>query len=632
MSSKRQVWPQARRLTRLLRPAQPQAQSICPFCSIAPNPRIQPRSRQRTQHRRLQSTTVESVDPRKELELTLQELGKHAPNFVSLSRLQLALQALQQRPGEEAIRIAILGLRPEDDAAGAETAKRIIRAILADPLVDEEAWERELAEYDPSRPLIIRIRPGSHAQAAFEMERGNAINEIQISSPGLNNLHVELLLMSTDFLLMEAGRAGRTFTADELLTPNVPIAIGQDQASSLATPVHKLLLVGNSGGGLSDILSVPDPEGVRIGTIERAVNMEGLSEMMNVPGYHAVDAALAEKAVARFREGPQYAVEYEKMWTSSKLPMLKQWLQTGLVSESDGTKPVVRDLIASLLEATSASIQTEEARKTSQKLQAQTPLNGAGELNGALAQWSQNAHAELQGELDLAFTGRRWRMLGWWKLFWRVDDVTMLTNEMLSQRFLPTAEQELVYLTGRIEGQNEQKMPYTQPTSSQEPAGTQPSTKLGSGEVATISPKLPKWPGHVAFTRRYLQNETVPALQALAQKLVMQSVGTSSIATSLAALLYVSSFVSSLYEAGAVAALGIVYSLGRMQKKWEAARGFWEGDVREEGRKAVRAAEQSVGAALEGGVSSGADGSQNSGLDKARELVTKAEDALSRMK
>lgn len=561
----------------------------------------------------------------------MKELEQHAPNHVSLSRLQLALQGLQQPAGEEAIRIAILGLRPEDDAAGADTAKRVLRAILADPLVDEEAWERQLAKYEPNHPLIVRIRPGSQPEVAFEMESGKAINEIQISSPGLNNLHLELLLMSTDLLMMEAGRAGQTFTADELLSPNVPIAIGQDQASSLATPVHKLLLIGNSGGGLSDILSVPDPAGVSIGTVERAVNMEGLSEFMNVPGYHAIDVALAERAIARFREGPQHGVEYEKMWSSSKLSVLKQWLQTGLVSDDKGTKPVVRDLIASLLESTNASIQAEEARNTSQKLQVQTPLAGSGELGGALAQWSQNAHAELQTELDQAFTGRRWRKLGWWKLFWRVDDVAMLTNEMLSQRFLPTAEQELVYLTGRIEGQNGQKMPYAQPISSKEKQDAEPSTKLGSGEVATVSPKLPKWPGHIAFTRRYLQNETIPALQALAQKLVMQSVGTSSVATSLAALLYVSSFASSLYEAGAVPALGVVYSLGRMQKKWETARGFWEGEVREEGRKAVRGAEQSVGDVLEGGVSTGVD-AQASKLEKAKDLVIKAEDALSRMK
>ena len=150
-------------------------------------------------------------------------------------------------------------------------------------------------------------------------------------------------------------------------------------------------------------------------------------------------------------------------------------------------------------------------------LTSKTPLSDATEIQNALAEWSRSAHGELQQELDLVFTGRRWRKLGWWKLFWRVDDVGMLTNEMLSQRFLPTAEQELVYLAGRVAALRGEVPNYPQPVS----------------ETVSAAPQapLPKWPGHIAFTRRYLQNETVPALQALAQRLLVQSLGTSSVAT-----------------------------------------------------------------------------------------------------
>jgi hypothetical protein len=95
--------------------------------------------------------------------------------------------------------------------------------------------------------------------------------------------------------------------------------------------------------------------------------------------------------------------------------------------------------------------------------------------------------------------------------------------------------------------------------------------------------------------------------------------------------LYLSSFASTLYEAGAVAALGIVYSLGRMQRKWEAARSFWEGEVREEGRKAVRGAEESVAAVLEN--NGGSNETLDTGeLQKTRGLIARAEDALARMK
>jgi hypothetical protein len=68
--------------------------------------------------------------------------------------------------------------------------------------------------------------------------------------------------------------------------------------------------------------------------------------------------------------------------------------------------------------------------------------------------------------------------------------------------------------------------------------------------------------------------------------------------TALASLMYVSTLSTSVYEAGAVAALGIVWSLKRMQGKWETARKYWEGEVREEGRKAVRGVEGVVGDVL----------------------------------
>ncbi|KAJ3490001.1 hypothetical protein NLG97_g5879 [Lecanicillium saksenae] len=196
----------------------------------------------------------------------------------------------------------------------------------------------------------------------------------------------------------------------------------------------------------------------------------------------------------------------------------------------------------------------------------------------------------------------------------------MLTSDILSQRFLPTAERELVYLAGRIAELRGQLPKYPQPV----------SELPDSPAVSLAKTALPKWPGHIAFTRRYLQEETVPALQALAQRLLVQSLGTSGVATTLAGLLYVSSFTSGFYEAGAVAALGIVYSLGRMQRKWETARRFWEGDVREEGRKAVRAVEESVSKAL--AAQDSLSPKQVEELQRAKELLSKAGELLSQLK
>lgn len=548
-----------------------------------------------------------------------------APEFVNLARLHLALQGLQQTPGGEIVRVAILGLNSENSP---QAAKRLLHTLLVDPLVDQESWEKELGSHDVSASLIVRVTPNQNEQGLLKVEKNGDLSELNMSSAALNGLNLEILLTPPTF-----STKGPMSVEDEdtIHAPLVDVHVDESRITSLPTPVHKTIVVADGFQGAVKLSSSVPPNLEGDSTYIAVANLEGLSKGQLNTGLCDVDISQAEKAVELFRQGPQHAMEYERHWTASNVSALIKWLRDGIDISSPSTKPVVRRLVAALLQDASARIDAEEARKVSRALAIKN-LPEAKELNEALALWAQSAHAELQQELDQAFTGRRWRKLGWWKLYWRVDDVAMLTHEMLSQRFLPTAERELVYLTGRIAGPKGEHHEYTQPKSVRED-GTkinQSLTKLGSGEVATGSSALPKWPGHISFTRRYLQNETIPALQALAQKLVIQSLGTSGVTTSLAALLYVSQFASTLYEAGAVAALGIVYSLGRMQKKWETARSFWEGDVREEGRKAVRGTEESIAEALNG-VKASQPSPEDSQVEKIRELVAKAEDALARM-
>mgnify|MGYP000880620558 CR=1 FL=1 len=643
MSSKRQLLSRhSRPLGLSLRQKNQPPTSICPFCSLAPATRTtttttttttqtQTRQRRATSARRHEFTTAApSTNPRFELEQTLIQLKNEAPGVVNLSRLQLALQGLQQAPGEEAVRIAILGVQSGGEPG--ETAKRLLRALLADPLNDRESWEDELNDFDPEKPLIIRLEAREQARVALEIAREGPLQELHIASPGYSGLRLELLLMNAE--LPSLNDLPAEALKEDILVPNVIVPSADHHISSLPTPVHKALLVGNGFRGASGLASLPDL--LSSDVISAAANMPGLSTEKLDTDLHIVDVALADKAVTAFRRGPEHAREYERMWTASNLAGLTKWLREGLeASDAKTTKPVVRSLIASLLQNATAAIEKEQGREVSAALRFKN-LPKSGALTKGLAQWAQDAHGELQSELDLAFTGRRWKRLGWWKLFWRVDDVAMLTNEMLSQRFLPTAEQELVYLTGRISGTEEHPR-YSQPLSSRDVQEGQPAkVKLGSGEVVPLAGTaqtrgLPKWPGHIAFTRRYLQNETVPALQALAQSLVVQALGTSGVATSISALLWVSQTVSTVYEAGVFAAVGVVYSLARMQKKWESARSFWEGDVREEGRKAVRGAEESIAQVLEGDAAKEVTKPEGE-LAKARQLVARAENALARMK
>ncbi|KAH0497985.1 hypothetical protein TgHK011_005266 [Trichoderma gracile] len=586
--------------------------------------------------RRWQSTSTTAVrapsTARNELEQALLELEKKIPGLVNLSRLQLALQGLRQLPGHEAIRVAVLGV--SNGSSGREAARKVLKALIVDPLVDEQEWERKLDEHDTSKPLIVLVGP-SQGKVARLVTSKNLPDVLEVSSAELNGLNLELLLTEVEVPVNGSGVATVQALEDAVLAPAVDVASADEHGAPLPAPVHQALLVADGLTGAVKIAGLPILDSGD--AITAAVDLKGFSKEQLGYNFTLIDTSLAEEAVKLFRQGPENAMEYEHRWSTSNVGMLVAWLKAGLkAADDETTKPAVRKLIASILQGAHSAIEAEStSHELARELSATMSRPELRAMNEMLSEWAQSAHAELQEQLDLAFSGRRWKKLGWWKLFWRVDDVAMLTNEILSQRFLPTSEQELVYLAGQIAQLQGQVGQYSQPVSSRETGSERPTVGLTENEpVIPTSPRsrLPKWPGHIAFTRRYIQNETVPALQSLAQQLVVQSLATSSVTSCLAGLLYISSFSSTIFEAGAVAALGIVYSLGRMQKKWETARDFWEGEVREEGRKAIRAAEESAAGVLDGTQQDKNLAQRLKELEDASELVAKAEDALARLK
>ncbi|KAL6835030.1 hypothetical protein V8C40DRAFT_272546 [Trichoderma camerunense] len=638
MASKRSLVSRNGHLRLLTGSKPPVLSSVCPFCSLSPASReAKTRSRPGLKSQRWQSTSPAAVlassNVRNELEKTLLELQRKIPELVNISRLQLALQGLRQAPGREAIRVAILGIA--NGSEGRDAARKVLKALIVDPLVDEQEWEKRLDEHDTSRPLVIRVGPSQGQATRLESSKHNLPDVLEVSSAELNGLNLELLLMDADVPVNGSGLATVESLEEAVLAPAVDLDSADEHATPMITPVHQALLVADGLTGAVAISGLPILDCAD--TITAAVNLKGFSKEQLGANFTVIDTSLAEEAINLFRQGPQNAMSYEQRWSASNLGLLVVWLKAGLkAADDEATKPAVRKLIASVLQGALSAIETEStSRKLSRELSHSMISPEMRAMNEGLSKWAQNAHAELQEQLDLAFSGRRWRKLGWWKLFWRVDDVAMLTNEILSQRFLPTSEQELVYLTGRIAQLQGRAGQYSQPISSRETLPEGPSAGSAKNEpVIPLTPRshLPKWPGHIAFTRRYIQNETVPALQSLAQQLVVQSLATSSVTSCLAALLYVSSFSSTIFEAGAVAALGVVYSLGRMQKKWETAREFWEGEVREEGRKAIRAAEESAGEVLDGVQQNKLSTQRIKELEQASELVAKAEDALARLK
>ncbi|KAI3399328.1 hypothetical protein diail_7283 [Diaporthe ilicicola] len=626
--------------------------SVCLFCSLAarPNPSTPRRTRRKSlatrRNRSSTTTSSHSSNPRKELQEALQDLQKHAANYVNLSRVQLALNALREDAGDETVRVAILGLTNGSESA--RTAKEVLRLLLVDPLSPEQEWERELVAHDARQPLIVRVGADHDGDAKGVGEgmmtyaRGGLLREMSVSSPGLNGKKLEILLTETNPLADSTGEAFQNFE-ETALVPTVDIpASNTGRYTPVTTPVHKALLVTDGILGAASVANLPLLSGK--GAIAAAVNMPGYTpEDPSTLPFTTIDITTAARGLEILRQSIDKGFEYEKLWFKSNMPSITAWLKSGVTTTGEGiTKDAVRDLIASVLLNTNATILHEEAHSLSSALSTQASSSVVPTLNAALAEWAEKSHAELQEQLGQAFTGRRWRKLNWWKLFWRVDDVSTLSSEMLSQRFLPGAERNVIFLAGKIEGSGvfgaeaRTKTPYSAPTlaSTAEPAKEAAAADTPQ-ELTPIKNSLPgtKWPAHITFTRNYLHSETVPALQALAQSLVFQSAGFSALTTSLGALMYLSTFGAS--ESGAVAALGIVWSLRRLQKKWESAREYWQSEVREEGRKAVRAVEISVGEALDKAVrdGSGADqGALLAELKQARELVQRAEEALARLK
>lgn len=553
---------------------------------------------------------------------------------MNLSRLQLALHGLQQSPGDEAIRIAVLGLA--DGGESLQRAKELVRLLLADPLNTEEEWERILLQdKQGGKPLLLRV--GYDAQEGTT--GGHLVRELYTSSPSFNGHKLEILVLEMD----PPVDGGQEAFMESVLVPSMEIPTSNTgRYTPVTTPVHKCLVVGEGIMGATSLTKFPiDVDRDIVGAtanIQSLVNKEA-----SLP-FQVIDITTGNDALGLFRESVGNALIYEKEWFASGLPEIVEWIKTGTGPTEAEMKEPLRKLITSLLSRTSAAIQEEQAAKLNAALQDKVSASDLQSLRQGLSKWAENAHTELRDQLDIAFDGNRWRKLSWWKLFWRVDDVSMIASDILHSRFLTDADKEIIFLSGRIAQVQAPKHTADDPNWAYKPTlRTKQEHKLGyepppPNLKALVNPrdfvirkKVEKpWPTHIPVTRSYLSLETVPALQALGQKLVLQTLTTTSLTSAVAGLMYVSTISTSLYEAGAVAALGLVWSLRRMQGKWEAARGFWEGEVREEGRKAVRGVEVAVLEALAEQSTSTIEGDEE--IEKAREVLDRADDALKRCK
>lgn len=433
---------------------------------------------------------------------------------------------------------------------------------------------------------------------------------LTVPSRTLKSHNLEVLVSTINVDAVESQQTSTTESSqDAILAPKLRATSAR--GLPVPYPVHKALVFGQGldravafGRFTSD--STTDTKGMVKVAVDLPPFMEEPQSDAASPSA-VVNTGIASKALASFRESIANSVIYERGWFRSGLPSLTQWLTQGL-QPLEPIKPAIKVLIASIVDNTEAGIKKEDALQLQRLANSITPKETALSILNHLATWAELSHTELRDQLDAAFLGRNWHKLSWWKLFWRVDDVSMITGEILEQRWLVGAEKRGIFLAGRMDQagypnilevpqstlpEKELQEPYIVEASASEKRPQETPEQLQTDLSTEVRPLQP-WHTQISTARTTLIQESIPPLQALAQRLVLSTLSTTSLTSALSALLYVSMPTVSLFEAGAVAALGLVYSLRRMQKQWEDAREMWAVGMREEGRRTLKATEEEV--------------------------------------
>ncbi|KAI4916787.1 hypothetical protein J4E90_003290 [Alternaria incomplexa] len=523
--------------------------------------------------------------------------------------------------------VAVLGLNSQ------LSAQQLARLLLADPLSAEEQWEKELVKSRDSNERAVLLKYGDDADAHAPSPLYKVLS---IPSRTLQSHNLEVLVSTINVNVAKSLPHMVTESSTEsLLVPKLQATSAR--GLPVPYPVHKTLVLGEGldsaiafGRFSADGLNEMDD------MVKMAVDLPAPSDEVK-SDTHAPSAPInlqvGTKALDSFRESIQNSIIYERGWFKSGLPTLSEWLVQDLQA-TDAIKPPMKTLVASIADDVEASIAKQDAARLQQLAPVQTQSDVTTSIVGHLETWAEKSHAELRDELDEAFTARNWHKLAWWKLLWRVDDVTMISSEILERRWLVSAEKNSIYLAGRM---NQAGFPddvqhlavadipevTTQDTA---PTAENPRTDLSTN----VRKPIP-WPEHIAAARTELINDTVPPLQALAQRLLLQTFSTTSLSSAASALLYASMSTFSVFEASAVAALGLTFSLRRMQKLWEGARESWEGTLREEGRRTLKGTEERVRFIIKNGGKEYVEDESVAESRAAREAVAKVREALERM-
>ena len=432
------------------------------------------------------------------------------------------------------------------------------------------------------------------------------------------------------------------------------LSAGQRQTSSLAKRI-KFVMLGSSNV-VADALSAAS-QSATLAASGSPSHQEVDKEMNAEADYAQVDIERATEALSLFRKSAANSSIYEQGWHQAHMPQLSDWIRSQCADSTETSpgkeslKPAVRTLVSSVLVDAHMSMSKAQARLQETEDARLIPHATKESLNKALDAWTESAYKELRDKLNKAFASHAWQDLSWWKLVWKAEDVGRVALDIITHELLVNAEQEIIYLCGRMEeagyhfqeseedghkggnshgnganindhgGQyntpprNDQvpvyqrpSLPPSQSTSDSAQMHNDPARVQADARDARFSDAMEQkssltsgalpppplldgpWPSPIPEARLNLMYGTVNSLHRQAQMLFLKYVVSIAGSLMLGGLLSGLSSVG-LYEAGSVALVGAVYGVRRFQKTWEAERTKWEENVREVGRGAVRETE-----------------------------------------
>jgi hypothetical protein len=607
----------------------------CPACSILKFRaqsvgRVRGVDKRRWASNLASSTAVNSTkcvpSKNKDLYEALVDLRRKASIYTNLSRLRLAIQGLESE--SPTTRIAVLGLNVSD------AARRLAHLLLVDPSKPRQEWEGRLETSLSEQGQGLIVRFGSPPNEALQTPR-SVLSTLVVPAPILRDLSLEILITSAVDASDPEIISGSGTSPDLFLCPTVGTPLSTTgRQYSIIQPVHRAVMVAD---GSRQFLSVSEllartrfesrSERDLVGVVLNLSTQSGGSDSKTM----LVDLDRAERGLQAFREGGTGALDFEREWAESGVKAFLKSLSDWSVEGGLGISSLLHGLIATMLQSTAANVasQAEEAqiRARSMAVSPQSRLL----LENAIDMFSRQGHTELQTGLAAAWSSRNWRKLAFWKLFWRVDDVSLIVADLISTAWLPRTEHAVYELCGRMKQAGIITLrsgPTAKPAAAPEPQVASVSLQAGLENAASAvvhqplvlasggsfealpAPVMPPAGAQVSagssaappssltsaisVSRQGTMAKEIAKLTTSAQKIVLEALTIIGVSGAMSGLSFLSVTSGSIYESATILALGTAYALRRMQKEWECQCRDLENDLMDEGRLVLKRTEAHV--------------------------------------